>query len=305
MRSMLNRQGRCLGWFIVTAWIMTGCIPQPGPRAASLEQSTNTPRTIPSAGPVGSLLPPRITPIPSLDPAPACIEKRGNVIREQFKSSNLPGTLEYSLYLPPCYTKDRTYPVLYLLHGLTYKDDQWIRLGVVTAADNLISSGKTQSFIIVLPFDYNWRTPPESKFGDALVLDLVPRIEQEYHASRQPGDRAVGGLSRGGGWAYWLMINHPNVFGSIGGHSPALFQKDPEVWLDLIRYHYPEGSPRLWLDAGNADPEINSLTRLHEAFLDEEIRHDWKINDGAHEETYWRQHVSEYLEWYLLPRLDN
>ena len=70
--------------------------------------------------------------------------------------------------------------VLYLLHGQAYTDDQWVRLGATTAADRLIANGDISPFLMVMPYERDWLPPNETKFGDVLVNELVPWIDQQY-----------------------------------------------------------------------------------------------------------------------------
>ena len=85
-----------------------------------------------------------------------------------------------------------------------YFDNQWVRLGVVEEADKLILSGKAPPFIIVFPDDQYWNTPPGPGFGGRLISYLIPYIDQTYRTLTDRKYRALGGLSRGGGWTIRL-----------------------------------------------------------------------------------------------------
>ena len=88
----------------------------------------------------------------------------GRVEVFEFTTVLLPNPLVYRIYLPPCYDEDieQAYPVLYLIHGQTYTDTQWDRLGVPESADRLISGGATGPFIVVMPRDRVWLEPTRS-----------------------------------------------------------------------------------------------------------------------------------------------
>ena len=210
--------------------------------------------------------------------------------------------LEYSVYLPPCYDAlpTRRYPVLYLIHGQSYTHDQWDRLGADETLDELVASGELPPFLIVLPRDRSWAQPTEDPFGQVLVEKLVPTIDMEYRTQPERSQRAVGGLSRGAGWAIHLGLSQWETFGAIGGHSPPVFWADtPHIraWLGKI----PTGSlPRIYLDIGEKDrPAILESARWFEGLLTEEgIPHVWHLYTGYHEEAYWASHVDEYLRWY-------
>jgi enterochelin esterase-like enzyme len=107
----------------------------------------------------------------------------------------------------------------------------------------------------------------------------------------------IGGVSRGGGWAWDIFMDYPQLFGTVAGHSPALFQRIPSLLV-----HRLEGllqGQRLWLDVGEQDPELNYLTSVHEAMDASGIKHEFHVYQGTHTEEYWKTNLSEYLLWYL------
>ena len=207
---------------------------------------------------------------------------------------------EFRIYLPPCYDqkKDKRYPVLYLLHGQTYTDDQWVRIGAVTAADELILSGAVAPFIIVFPDDRYWNLPPGAGFGQRLVDELIPYVDANYRTQPDRDQRAIGGLSRGAGWALRLGLARWDLFGSIGLHSLAVLQSDASrirEWLVEI----PSASqPRIFMDIGDNDPELSMASRVEAQFNQVGLPHEWHLYGGAHTEEYWSLHVEEYLLWY-------
>jgi enterochelin esterase-like enzyme len=210
--------------------------------------------------------------------------------------------MEYAVYLPPCYDQEdsRRYPVLYLIHGQNFNHDQWDRLGVDETANELVGTGELPPFLIVLPRDRVWTQPDEDPFGQVLAERLVPTIDAQYRTRRAREFRAVGGLSRGAGWAVHLGLSSWRLFGAIGGHSLPVFWADtPHIrrWLDEI----PARSlPRIYLDIGDKDrPAILESALWFENLLTEKgIPHEWHLYTGYHEEAYWAAHVEEYLRWY-------
>jgi enterochelin esterase-like enzyme len=228
----------------------------------------------------------------------ACLTQPGRVESDRLASTNPPQ--EYSIYLPPCYNEltDKHYPVLYLLHGQTYTADQWIRLGAVAALDKLILSGESQPFIIVFPDDRYWNLEAGPGFGDRLVNHLIPFIDGTYRTIPDRDQRAIGGLSRGSGWALQLGLTHWDLFSIIGLHSLAVFQGDGsriEKWLAEIP---PSSHPTVFMDVGDNDPELTKALNVEAAFTENGIAHEWHLYSGAHTEEYWRAHVMEYISWY-------
>ena len=207
---------------------------------------------------------------------------------------------DYFVYLPPCYDEkpELRYPVLYLFHGQTYTNDQWIRIGAVDAANELILSGEAEPFIIVFPDDRYWNLPPGPGFGQRVVDSLVPYMDQTYRTLPDREHRALGGMSRGAGWALRLGLTRWDLFGMIGLHSLAVFVDDgPQIekWLKAIP---PESLPRLFMDVGDNDQELRRDGTIEALFTRYNVPHEWHLYSGAHTEEYWSAHVDEYIRWY-------
>lgn len=254
-------------------------------------------------------LPPTASPIPSatLTPSPAptptvtplaCLTSPGRVEEGSLTSTEPPQ--EFRIYLPPCYDQkpDQRYPVLYLLHGQTYTDDQWIRLGAVNALDQLILSGESIPFIVVFPDDQYWNLPPGPAFGQRLVEVLIPYIDTAYRTLPDRNHRAIGGLSRGAGWALRLGLTRWDLFGTIGLHSLAVLQKDVSQVPDWLAGIPPAAYPRVFMDLGDNDPELLLASQVEAHFNDFGLPHEWHLYTGTHTEAYWSAHTSEYMHWY-------
>jgi len=258
----------------------------PPSRLPDTAQPSRTPTQASSATP---------TPLP-------CWKEGGRYENGSLRTDLLRLPLEYALYLPACYDQqpERRYPVLYLIHGQNYNHDQWDRLGVDEAADALIASGEVAPFIIVLPRDRSWDQPTEDLFGQVVAEELLPDIDRRFRTLPQREYRAVGGLSRGAGWAVHLGLSYWELFGAIGGHSLPVFWTDTgriRGWLAEIPV---DQLPRIYLDIGEKDrPQILASARWFENLLTElGIPHEWYLFTGYHEEAYWQAHVADYLRWY-------
>jgi enterochelin esterase-like enzyme len=210
--------------------------------------------------------------------------------------------MEFRVYLPPCYDQqpDRRYPVLYLIHGQNYNEDQWDRLGANETADRLIAAGETPPFIIVMPRDRSWAQPTEDNFGRVVVETLIPLIDASYRTQAERAGRAVGGLSRGAGWAIHLGLSQWKLFNAIGAHSLPLFWTDLPHLREWIATIPPVALPRIYMDLGDKErPQIDKSARWFEQLLTElGIPHEWHLYPGYHEEAYWEAHLEEYLRWY-------
>ena len=229
-----------------------------------------------------------------------CRHAGGQVLSEALFSEHLGEDLHYLLYLPPCYHEDLTedYPVTYLLHGLSYTQDQWVRLGVAEQMDALISEGRIAPFIIVMPAEARFQPPLNSAFADALVQELFPFVDQQYRTLPERAYRAIGGLSRGAAWAVHFGFEHPHLFSRVGAHSLPLFEVDGgrlDGWLAEM----PDaGLPDFFIDIGRSDPERWSAQNFADRLNAYHIPHIWYLFNGGHTEAYWSTHLELYLHWY-------
>jgi enterochelin esterase-like enzyme len=207
---------------------------------------------------------------------------------------------EFLVYLPPCYDEktDERYPVLYLLHGQTYTDDQWIRLGAVQALDQLILSGESKPFIVVFPDDRYWNLVAGPGFGKRLIEDIIPYIDSTYRTIPDRDHRAIGGMSRGAGWSLRLGFTHWELFGIIGLHSLAVLQKDANKLGAWIANIPPASRPLIFMDIGDRDTELIMAQQIEAQFTEYDIVHEWHLYGGAHTEEYWGAHTEEYIRWY-------
>lgn len=249
---------------------------------------------------------PEAPPAASPTPAPTedlCMTTGGRVETYELESELLPKPMPFRVYLPPCYGRDihAAYPVLYLIHGQSFNDDQWDRLGAPAGADALIAAGEAAPFIIVMPRDRELSTAPDTNFfAEAVAQELVPWVDEQFRTIPDREHRAVGGLSRGGGWALHIAFTYPELFGSFGGHSMAIFWMDSRAiprWLDDIP---PDLMPRIYLDMGDRDYNhlISSGEWFTQQLLQRGIPYEYHRYIGRHEESYWSSHVEDYLRWY-------
>jgi len=231
-----------------------------------------------------------------------CGSETGQIEEKQLATRLLESPMEYRVYLPPCYdfNQERRYPTLYLIHGYGFNDDQWERLGIGEISNTLIIAGEIPPLIIVMPHDNNHNIqPPTNQFGDAVLIDLVHEIDLDYRTITTRQYRAIGGLSRGGNWAFHIGLGSWDYFGAIGGHSSPLFVTEgPPVvksWLEEIP---AKDYPRIFLDVGDHDKWITKIMGFEELLDDYSVPHELYIFPGNHTEEYWKSHTEQYLRWY-------
>ncbi|MBI2324137.1 MAG: OpgC domain-containing protein [Chloroflexi bacterium] len=248
----------------------------------------------------------------------------GRLEEGSFYSQRLRRTMPFAVYVPPGYDDDPTarYPVLYMLHGGSGTNSEWLDYGLIDAAEALMSSGEIAPMIIVLPqgdqeywIDHVVDAATGSngaKWGSYLALEVVPQIDVRYRTITSSAGRAIGGLSMGGHAAMELPMNFPAIWSVIGAHSPALrpvgdaptylgsgadfAARDP---LSLIA-----AKPTLaatyewWIDAGDADPWLAQAAAIHAALDALGIASVLRVAPGDHSLSYWSTNAADYLRYY-------
>lgn len=229
-------------------------------------------------------------------------DEGGQVSRQTYLSNVSGAQRFFSLYLPPCYANSGdAYPLLLLLHGSNADDSQWLRLGLVDALEDKHRLGNAPPMIIVMPFGDAIANLNqfEAASYDTILLELLDLVDQRY---RTDGRRAIGGISRGGFWAYHLGLRFPDSFVAIGGHSPFFDEGHAAPAynpLDLATALPPETGLRLWLDRGSRDFAADGVDRMHLLLRRVGIDHQYHVyTGGGHDEASWRRHVGEYLDFY-------
>ena len=238
----------------------------------------------------------------------------------------------YAIYLPPDYeTSSRSYPVLYLLHGLGDDQTGWIQFGEVKKiADNAIINGEATPMVIVMP-DANtgevgyFNIPSKNwMYEDFFFNELMPHVESKYRIKSDKRFRAISGLSMGGGGTLTYALHRPDLFSAAAPLSSATGSTDVEESLKRIRRYGFEftrdemqsllkanhplelikdislnklNSVRWYIDCGDDDYLFEDNSLLHIAFKKRGINHEYRVRDGAHTWSYWRESLPTVLEF--------
>lgn len=284
--------------------LLSACRPPFAPRVifarpAVLTQTASATLPVDTATPV----PPTATPspIPATPTPVGCQEPNGRVETRVFETELFPKPITVNLYLPPCYdpTAETPYPLVILLHGQSYTHEQWLDLNLPQVADQLITSKQAAPFIVAMPREeYYLQDYLDSKYGSALIQGLLPWLSAEANACGEARCRAIGGISRGAGWAALLAFENPGTVSAVGAHSI------PNPPFSDYRLFYllgltPEGQvPRVYVDTGTSDRYFSGAQRFVRLLEEYEIDHLWLQADGAHNNEYWAAHMPEYMAWY-------
>lgn len=284
---MANRWPARIGAAVLA--LLTACANLP-PTPTSPPAPSPSPTLSPSATPTASP-----QPLATVEPVPDCLSEAGQVVQSELTDPALPRSLPYRVYLPPCGAGRRgLLPALFLLHGLARTDSEWDELGADELAQAWITSGEVPPFLIVMPWE---RLGLD--FESVIVEHLIPHVEQVYGASPDRSLRAIGGISRGGGWALRIGLKHSELFGAIGLHSPAVLVPDLFDLPSWIQPIAPSGLPSIWIDMGERDPQRFELVELTDLLDEQAVPYSLTRYPGEHTESYWAAHLESYLEWYV------
>jgi enterochelin esterase-like enzyme len=294
-------------FFIGSTLLLTACQRPVPVQDGAPDQST---RTLPAAE-MTTPTPfapdePTATLTPAATPTntpPPCETMGGQVIEYAVEHDDLIDPLVFRVYEPPCYGKANygDFPVLYLLHGQTYTDAQWQRLGIAETADQLIADGLIRPYLIVMPLEHDtFADIYKSEFSQSMLEILIPWIDILYDTCADRHCRAIGGLSRGGAWAVHLGFSNWQLFGSIGAHSTPPFNGDLYRLTGWVEAIPPEQLPRVYLDIGRSDIFRPYAAELDATLTALQVPHEWVIPDGEHNEDYWQANLKSYLQWYGL-----
>lgn len=251
-------------------------------------------------------------------------------------SEILGGERNYAVYLPPDYdSSERSYPVLYLLHGATDNHTGWVQFGeVLHIADKAIREGKATPMIIVMPDADTGRMGYFNYIDDAwdyenfFFEEFMPHVEEKFRIRGEKRYRAIAGLSMGGGGTFMYALHRPDLFSSaaplsayVGPLSLEALKESLTNWRNVdisgisdekLQTYYERHnavhlietlpvddikSVRWFIDCGDDDFLFEGNSLIHIAMRKREIPHEFRIRDGGHTWTYWRDSLPVVLDF--------
>jgi enterochelin esterase family protein len=249
------------------------------------------------------------------------------VVRIQpYESKTLGLSRSVWVYTPPGYDKGSNFPVMYLLHGAGDIESGWTLIGRANVIlDNLIAEGKAKPMVVVMPLGHTIQSfyngpsksapanpaggapgggqgaaagpEPLSAFGHDLLDDVLPMIERDYKVSKKADDRAIAGLSMGGGQTINVALSHPELFRYVVAMSPAtprgaLDTSYPAFFKDVAAMN--KQFKLFWIGVGKDDTLVGTGAKAFDAALTaKNVTHTFKIGDGRHEWTVWRHNLND------------
>ncbi len=246
------------------------------------------------------------------------------VVREDRIDSKILGEeVPFNVYLPAGFQDSgESYPVVYLLHGLSDTYDAWVSKGrMKDVADLLIASGEIVPMVIVMPnaghpdIRNEWNgyfNMPGRRYEDFFFGELIPQVEKKYRGVGDKAHRAVMGLSMGGGGSTSYAQRHPDSFSSCYAMSAWLDNADDEVGsvdgsdrlavvcrsvhehscLDFLRNADEEALAGLrtvawFFDCGDDDFLFDLSIEIHRLMKRARVHDELRVRDGVHSWEYW------------------
>lgn len=250
------------------------------------------------------------------------LPSRAGVITDSLKSNVLGVTKYYNVYLPSSYKNDTQahYPILYLLHGLTDNHRAWLEKGQMDRVmDELINCGEIPPMVVIMPNagDSDTRrvwngyfNMPGWNYEDFFFQELLPTVEAKYRAGGSKEQRAIAGLSMGGGGSVGYAIAHSDMFvacyamsawltaekrenadvkdkmamlsNAVHDHDPVtIIEQADEAKLNALR------SVKWFLDCGDDDFLFDRNIDLYKVMRQKRFTAQLRVRDGSHNWEYW------------------
>lgn len=244
----------------------------------------------------------------NIQPAPSGFDvartdiPHGKIDTISYNSTTVGTTRKALIYTPPGYSADKKYPVLYLLHGIGGDEKEWLNGGhPEVILDNLYAEKKVEPMIIVMP---NGRAMKDDRatgnimapdkvqafatFEKDLLIDLIPFVEKNFPVIADRENRAIAGLSMGGGQSLNFGLGNLDKFAWVGGFSSAPNTKRPEELVpDPAKAK--EQLKLLWISCGDKDGLISFSKRTHDYLVTNNVQHIYYIEPGgAHDFIVWK-----------------
>ena len=253
----------------------------------------------------------------------------GNLSKVWYNSPTLKMQRRMTVYTPAGYDKGKNYLVMYLLHGAGGDENAWSELGrAAQIMDNLIATGKAKPMIVVMP---NGNTDCQAAPGewsrgmyqpsfmgsvnqrpiatmDESFMDIVKYIESHYKVAKGKKNRAICGLSMGGGHSFATSKRYPDAFNYVGLFSAGLniggernksfyelLQQNKEVQQQLSRLF--SAKPALyWIAIGKTDFLYQQNADLRR-YLDEKgYKYEYVETEGGHIWRNWRIYLTMFAQ---------
>ena len=229
------------------------------------------------------------------------------------------------IYTPAGYNEgDQDYPVVYIQHGGGEDHRGWMEQGrTAQIMDNLIAAGKAVPMIVVSSNSnvrsrnggfgggYSWQGM--QNFRSELIENVIPFVEKNYRTKKDRKNRAMCGLSMGGGQSFYIGLRSPEVFANVGVFSTGMFggiqgasnfdleKEVPGMLTDTKTFN--EQFDVFFVSCGEQDPRIEYTRNIVKKMQDSGVDVRFNSYPGDHEWQVWRKSLYEFAQYLFKPAL--
>ena len=260
--------------------------------------------------------------IVEMPPAGIADAKEGVVYPEFEKYTYYSTTAErdtnVNVLLPPNYSEDKEYPVVYILHGY-YDNEDWMTrkvVGISNMLSNLYVSGEAEEMIVVVPYIYCNKDMPYctgmdltnslnyDNFINDLTTDLMPFIEEKFSVAKGRENTAITGFSMGGRESLFIGFRCPELFGYIGaacpapGLTPIVNSPMHPGQMEEAELIFEDNQPYvLLISASKKDGVVGVYpTSYHNMLTKNETEHMWHLmSEPGHDHTSVKPHLYNFF----------
>jgi len=201
--------------------------------------------------------------------------------------------------------------VLYLLHGYSDDASAWTAVGRANIIlDNLIAQGKAKPMLVVMPLGYGEPKVLEphsaifhdpgitqrnfDKFREALLTEVIPKVESAYLVKTDRNSRAIAGLSMGGSESLLTGLNTLDKFSWIGAFSSGGLTPEFDKEFPALDAKTNQQLHLLWIACGTDDHLIELNRNLRAWLASKSVKHVDIETPGAHTWMVWRRNLTEF-----------
>ena len=254
----------------------------------------------------------------------------GTVSKVWYDSPTLGIKRRLTVYTPAGYDESKdAYPVLYLLHGAGGDEDAWTTLGrAAQILDNLIAQGRVTPMIVIMPND----NPSDQAASDIMAgtdvhgvgspnlgesvtrmiesfPDITTFVEGRYRVLPGKENRAIAGLSMGGGLSFDISRTYPDQFDYVGLFSPAIFLggRNPENLqgdnnaetakvIETLKNQFSQKPKLYWMAIGTSDFLYQADMNFLGMMRDNGFEPEYMETEGGHTWRNWRHYLTVFAE---------
>jgi len=236
----------------------------------------------------------------------------GSLTTYRFMSKALKSIRSFTIYQPAEYFSEpgRKFPLLVLRHGGGDNETSWTQTAgrADIILENLIAAKKAVPMIIVMPnglTDGTWAggsTPQSMKLlEDEMLKEIIPLVEKNYRVLNDRTNRAITGLSMGGGQAFVMGLRNLDKFAWIGEFSAGLLA-DKDFNMDALLpgiinpNNLNNNLKLLWIGCGTIDPRYPGHLVIADQLKKKGVQFEFHDSPGGHEWKVWRIQLAGFLQ---------